>query len=47
MTVAEQFVTRLGIRVDTGKHMWPSHMEAIYTGLLLPDGREPFIVNEV
>lgn len=34
----------LGFRVDACKHMWPSHMEAVFQGLT---GTTPFIFNEV
>ena len=40
------FVCILGFRVDACKHMWPSHLEAMYEGMTLPDGTQPFIYNE-
>ena len=36
-----------GFRVDACKHMWPAHLEAIYEGMTLPGGGQPFIYNEV
>lgn len=27
--------------------MWPSHLEDLYKGMVLPDGSQPFIFNEV
>lgn len=36
-----------GFRVDACKHMWPSHLNALYEGMTLPDGSQPFIFNEV
>ena len=33
--------------MDSAGYMWPDDLTALYEGMTLPDGRQPFIYNEV